>query len=62
MCGIENMTPKGLLYGEDTSGVIMMVVLGLGLFVSPEQADFPEAQCEAFWRMKQGLLIRRAYY
>jgi hypothetical protein len=30
------------------------VGLGLGPLVSPEQADFPEAQCEAFWRMKQG--------
>ena len=28
--------------------------VGLGPLVSPEQADFPEAQCEAFWRMKQG--------
>jgi hypothetical protein len=27
--------------------------VGLGPLVSPEQADFPEAQCEAFWRMKQ---------
>jgi hypothetical protein len=57
MCGIEKIKPIGLLYGEEMEKDVRVYSdggVGLGPLVSPEQADFPEAQCEAFWRMKQG--------
>jgi len=57
MCGIEKMKPIGLLYSEGSGERRQAYYnggVGLGPLVSPEQADFSEAQCEAFWRMKQG--------
>ena len=47
----------GLLYSEGSGErrpAYYNAGVRLGPLVSPEQADFSEARCEAFWRMKQG--------